>query len=77
MDVRERKRTQNPLGGSYNAAKPKWRGVIRQGGYPVAVCIHPHPDQAHATACGRDAAKVFKAIGTYPAGYVNFDNPYS
>ena len=40
--------------GSYNAAAPQWRGVIRDGSYPAYVCVHTNhgtqPDPSHQVA---------------------------
>lgn len=48
--------------GSYNAARPVWRGVIRQDGYPWYVCNHnDHPEQRHATECARKAHELIKS----------------
>src|SRR2546430_10553780 len=56
--------------GSYNAAPPQWRGVIRDGSYPRFVCVHPnHDTQPHATACTRAALVAIRATtGPLPGG---------
>ena len=42
--------------GSYNAASPDWRGVIRQDGLGWYHCTHrDHRSQREATACARQA----------------------
>lgn len=51
--------------GSYNAARPQWRGVIRDGSYPAYVCVHTsHATQPDATACARTALTALKAAST-------------
>ncbi len=51
--------------GSYNAAHPQWRGVIRDGSYPAYVCVHTsHATQPDATACARTALARLKAAST-------------
>ena len=60
--------------GSYNAAPPQWRGVIRDGSYPRFVCVHPnHDTQPHATACARAALATIRATtGPLPAGWIPY-----
>jgi hypothetical protein len=60
--------------GSYNAAVPQWRGVIRDGSFPVYVCAHTdHATQPEATACARAAmAAVRSAAGILPAGWIRY-----
>jgi hypothetical protein len=64
--------------GSFNYAKPIWRGVIREGSYPRYVCTHlygdeKHPDQAAATRCARGALLGIKRANTLPAGWTEYD----
>lgn len=48
--------------GSYNASEPKWRGVIRQDGWPWYVCIHnDHHKPSDARACADAALPTLKA----------------
>jgi hypothetical protein len=63
--------------GSYNAAKPAWRGVIRDGGYPAYICVHAsHGSQPEATACARAALAVIRATsGPLPRGWVAYQPP--
>ena len=71
--------------GSYNAAAPQWRGVIRDGSYPAYVCVHTnHGTQPDATACARAAITTLKAASTnatdtstgtgrvLPAGWIRY-----
>lgn len=46
--------------GSYNASRPRWRGVIRGDGYPWYVCVHEHESQREATACAKAAREAIK-----------------
>jgi hypothetical protein len=58
--------------GSYNAARPWWRGTIRDGSYPAYVCTHTnHKSQPEATACARAALTVIRA-GTLPAAWIPY-----
>ncbi len=62
--------------GSYNAARPRWRGVLREDSYPAMVCTHQHRDQAEATRCARDALAAVRAAGVHgplPAGWLAWD----
>ena len=55
--------------GSYNAAAPQWRGVIRDGSYPAYVCVHTsHATQPEATACARAALPTLKAANANTTG---------
>ena len=62
--------------GSYNAATPQWRGVIRDGSYPAYVCVHTgHATQPDATACARAALPALRAAGSggvLPAGWIRY-----
>ena len=60
--------------GSYNAARPWWRGTIRDGSYPVYVCIHTnHDPQPDATACARAAlAAIHATPGQLPDGWLRY-----
>jgi hypothetical protein len=63
--------------GSYNAATPQWRGVIRDGSYPADVCVHTgHASQPDATACARAALATLRAGdvsgGALPAGWIHY-----
>lgn len=60
--------------GSYNAARPQWRGVLRESSFPVARCVHEHEDQPSATECAREAAAALKAKpDVLPVGWINYD----
>ncbi len=63
--------------GSHNAAKPIWRGVIREDSYPRYVCVHSnHSSQPEATACARAALAVIRATsGPLPRGWVAYRPP--
>jgi hypothetical protein len=60
--------------GSYNAARPAWRGTIRDGSYPRYVCTHTHHgSQPEATACARAALAAIRATpGRLPAGWIAY-----
>jgi hypothetical protein len=68
--------------GSYDAAKPIWRGVIRDDSYPAFVCNHDdHKNQREATVCSRAALAQIKKDNSLPPGWVEWnkemlrDNP--
>jgi len=49
--------------GSYDAAKPIWRGVIRGDKYPCYVCMHrDHASPEEARQCARAALPVVKTV---------------
>jgi hypothetical protein len=55
--------------GSYDRSKPDWRGIIRDDGWPVYVCLHTnHEGREAATKCARGALPKIKD-GTLPAGW--------
>jgi hypothetical protein len=48
--------------GSFDNAKPDWRGVIRADSYPWYVCYHhDHDNAASARECARAALEWMKA----------------
>jgi hypothetical protein len=50
--------------GYYDAAKPDWRGIIRQDSYGWYRCWgHNHQTSREATKCARDALPGIKALG--------------
>jgi hypothetical protein len=64
--------------GSYNAAKPQWRGVLRDYSSPVYVCIHSHDTQPEATECARAARNGLREHPTaLPVGWIPFEMTYS
>lgn len=60
--------------GSYNAAPPQWRAVIRDGSYPQYVCVHTdHACQPEATACAKAGLAAIRAAqGTLPRGWIPY-----
>lgn len=46
--------------GSYNASRPRPRGVIRNDSYPWFVCVHEHASYPEAKQCARDAHEAIK-----------------
>lgn len=46
--------------GSYDASRPRKRGVIREDSYPAYVCIHEHKDFPEAKECARAALAVVR-----------------
>jgi hypothetical protein len=47
--------------GSYNASRPRFRGVIRGDGYPWYACAHTtHERQREATACSKAAREAIR-----------------
>jgi hypothetical protein len=63
--------------GYYNAAKPRWRAVVRNDGYPWYVCLHEHVDGPEATRCARTDLAAIKLAsdgkGPWPEGWVTFE----
>lgn len=59
--------------GSYDAAPPVWRGVIRLDSFPAYVCVHnDHPDQRAATKCARAAYAQLRDEGTLAEGWYEY-----
>lgn len=59
--------------GSYNAAKPKWQGLIRDSGWPLYECYHwgdqAHDGPASARKCAQEAVNHIRATGQLPEGW--------
>jgi hypothetical protein len=47
--------------GSYDSARPQWRGVIRQEGTPWYICEHKHKGSRDSRACAAAALPALKA----------------
>lgn len=57
--------------GSYNAARPVYRGVLRENRFPRYVCTHAdHENFAKARECAGVAHRMIKQDNTLPAGWV-------
>ena len=70
--------------GSYNASRPRLRGVIRDDGDAWYACSHDHCDRAEARECAKAALPAVKEIrlgflqlgahaGPLPEGWRVFD----
>jgi hypothetical protein len=46
--------------GSYDASRPRRRGVIRNDSYPWYACAHEHASFPEAKECAREALKIIR-----------------
>lgn len=60
--------------GSFDAAKPDWRGVLRHEGYPWYVCRHirTHDNASSARECARKAQEWMKDNDGLPDGWITY-----
>jgi hypothetical protein len=65
--------TKGLRAGSFDAAKPDWRGVIRHEGYPWYVCTHrDHGGSAEARQCAREALEWMRANDGLPEKWITY-----
>lgn len=58
--------------GTYNAARPVWRGILREDSAPAYVCEHSGHGVREAKECARQALAQVKATNTLPDGWLSF-----
>lgn len=47
--------------GSYDASRPRYRGVIRHDSFAYYVCVHDHPDKDSSKVCSVKALAEIRA----------------
>ncbi len=61
--------------GSYDASRPRRRGVIRNDSYPWYVCAHEHASFPEAKECARAALPAIKRLDPENKGLHKADLP--
>lgn len=64
--------------GSYDKARPDWKGLIRDDSYPVYECYHwgeeAHKNPKQARECAAKALAYIKEKKKLPKGWTAYEN---